>query len=241
MEKMNKVRKFKFSGRIAVDDTKHLLKEQVIDGSVIPPNYIYIPGVGNVAQYAPTIFGKFIGYNPPLDCSGYFMSAKFQPNNNCYAYGSVITSNSFPQPGRINGYLLPKNFTGADVVKGAAMDGLVDVGSTLEDIKSHKNSSDSDGHYVALLISPADVTYEWPGDYHWVRCDDNSQFLTWSQKDGGDQVTNFDFAGEPISNPQTANWTVNQGPISSSDPSELLVKYVFYTYMFVPNTGVNII
>ncbi|MFX0557034.1 hypothetical protein ACOCEA_09550 [Maribacter sp. CXY002] len=237
---MSKPRKFKFSGRIPEDDTRHLLKAQVTDESIIPPHYVHITGVGDIAQYAPTVFGKYNGYNPPTDCDGYFMSAKFQPNNNCYAYGCVITSNSFPQPGRINGYLLPANFTGQDVVKGATMDGLKDVGASLEQLKTHQESNANAGHYVALLISPTDATNGWPGDYHWVRCDD-IQLSTWSQKDGGDQVTNFDFAGEPIINPQTANWKVNQGPISKSNPSELVVSYDFYTYMFVPSTGVNII
>ena len=56
-----------------------------------------------------------------------------------------------------------------------------------------------------------------------------------------DQVTNFDFAGNPISNPISANWTVNQGPTSKQDPSELVVEYDFYCFMFVPEQGVNII
>ena len=235
------MRKFKFSGRVDETNTKHLLKEQVTDGTVIPPTYVNIPGVGNIPQYAPTFFGTFNGYNPPTDCNGYYMSAKFQPNNNCYAYGCVICSNTFPQPGRINGYLLPSNFTGADVVTGAEKDGLQTLGSSIEELKAHQKSVGGVGHYVALLISPADQTYGWPGDYHWVRCDDNVNFESWSQKDGGDQVTNFDFAGEPIVNPQNSNWTVNQGPISSSNPDELLVSYDCICYRYVPPTGVNII
>jgi hypothetical protein len=95
------------------------------------------------------------------------------------------------------------------------------------------------------MISAPSGAY-WPGDYHWARCD-NSEFNSWSQKDGGDQVTNFDFAGNPIVDPSIANWSVNQGPIQPDktqpgfDPNDMVVDYVFYCYMFVPDTGVNII
>jgi len=83
-----------------------------------------------------------------------------------------------------------------------------------------------------------DPTANWPGDYHWARCDDTAAWI-WSQKDGGDQVTNFDFAGESITDPSTANWRVNQGPLS--DGNEYRVSYDFAYYMYVPNTGVTII
>lgn len=74
-----------------------------------------------------------------------------------------------------------------------------------------------------------------------MRCDDPVNYASWSQKDGGDQVTDFDFAGQPITLPSTANWTVNQGPISASDPDDLVVSYEFFTYMYVPNGAVDII
>ena len=99
------------------------------------------------------------------------------------------------------------------------------------------------GHFVALMISPAGDA-NWPGDYHWSRCDNSSGSCgSWSQKDGNDQVTNFDFAGNLITDPATANWTVNQGPIQTGSDvgDDQIVDYAFYCYMFVPDSGVNII
>jgi hypothetical protein len=231
---------FRFSGRVHPHSRLHQLKEEALADHVIPPTWVHIPGVGNIPQYADTVYGTSTEYDPAGDCNGYFMSSKFQPNNNCYAYGCVIASNSFPQPGRKNGYTLPSPFTGADVVHGAELDGLHNVGTEIDDVQAHADGVDTaPGHYVALLISKADKKNNWPGDYHWVRCDDLGAG-TWSQKDGSDQVTNFDFAGHPITDPATANWTVNQGPTGSGQ-SDLIVHYDFYTYMFVPSSGVDII
>ncbi len=239
---MNPSRVFRFSGRIAPENRAHMLKARAVGDVILPPSYVNVPGVGEIPQYSPTVYGPFMGYNPAKDCGGNFMSYRFQPNNNCYAYGSCVASNSFPQPGRINSYLLPANFTGADVVTGATKDGLVNIGPNRNDLAKHRDAGGYKiGHYVALLISPPDTTYGWTGDYHWVRCDDSQGLSCWSQKDGGDQVTDFDFAGNRISDPATANWDVNQGTISSTDPSELIVSYDFYTYMFVPNGKVNIL
>lgn len=99
------------------------------------------------------------------------------------------------------------------------------------------------GHFVALMVSPA-ILPHWPGDYHWARCDNSSgDCRSWSQKDGSDQVTNFDFAGHPISNPIEANWQVNQGQVNpqAEDYRDMVVDYFFYGFMFVPASGVNII
>jgi hypothetical protein len=233
----------KFSGRVAPYDELHqVVPEGVPEDSdqLIAPTYVSIPGVGQVAQYAQTVVGSPIGYNPAQDCNGYFMSARFQPNNNCYAYACDIASNSFAQPGRMHGYLYPDPPTGPGVQSGAEQDGLVSVGTSTEDLESHAASAGG-GHYVALMISEADTANGWPGDYHWARCDDPVKFSSWSQKDGGDQVTNFDFAGNPITVPATANWTVNQGPISASDADDLVVSYEFFAYMFVPAGQVTII
>ncbi|MBT6158217.1 MAG: hypothetical protein HOL01_20460 [Planctomycetaceae bacterium] len=233
--------RLKFSGRVHPESKFHQLRAEAGPDHVIPPTWVPIPGVGEVAQYSPTVFGKSIAYDPPNNCEGNFMSAKFQPNNNCYAYGTNIASNSFPQPGRINGYLLPSNFTGADVVKGATMDGLRVAGNTIDDIGEHADAATSAGHYVGLMISAPDSSLDWPGDYHWCRCDVGAPYNSWSQKDGSDQVTNFDFAGNPIIYPSEANWTVNQGPTPQLNKDDMVVSYIFYTYMFVPNQGVNII
>lgn len=142
----------------------------------------------------------------------------------------------------MHGYLYPDPPTGPGVRAGAEKDGLQFVGTESDDIRTHaEKGSPGAGHYVALLISEADAQYGWPGDYHWVRCDDPLEYRSWSQKDGGDQVTDFDFSGRPIADPANSNWTVNQGPISEQDPDDLLVSYDFYAYMYVPQGAVSII
>lgn len=243
---------FKFSGRIAESDRLHSTKEEEAEGALIPPKYVPT-GWGQVPQYAPTVRDKKTGYSPAADCDGYFMSYKYQPNNNCYAYGCNIASNSFAQPGRYSGAPpFSNDFTAEHVTNNAVSDGLVYVGKSMEDVYNHSKEN-IPGHYVALMFSEpeknigGDPNADWPGDYHWARCDDVAT-SSWSQKDGGDQVTNFDFAGQPISNPATANWSVNQGPIGKtegnegSDPNEYVVAYVFYCFMFVPyDDSVNII
>jgi hypothetical protein len=280
---------FKFSGKIGPDDRlhqvtrapsanaapdEHYLAPQTISVTIVqPPN----TGTIGVPQYsAPVNGGNPTGFNPATDCGGNFMSAKFQPNNNCYAYGCNITPNTFPQPGRKSGYLLtaadfqqPFPSLGELVAGYASRDGLVLAGRSMADLMQFKSSRQGtnpgsgtgpgagpaagpgvgagflNGHFVALMISPAGDA-DWPGDYHWARCDNSwGGCDSWSQKDGNDQVTNFDFAGNPITNPATANWTVNQGPLqdpkSSDNNEDQIVSYAFYCFMFVPTTGVNII
>lgn len=237
--------RFKFSGMIEPGSLMHAYKELATTGTLIPPTYVSTTW-GNVPQYAPTLRDTNAGYNPAGDCNGYFMSYRYQPNNNCYAYGCNIASNSFAQPGRLSGApSLATNFTAQHVMQNAESDGLVYVGNSSTDVQNYAATAGS-GHYVALMFSApesdigGDPTANWPGDYHWARCDDLGA-SQWSQKDGGDQVTNFDFAGQPITDPSTANWTVNQGPISSSNNDEYIVAYDFYCYMFVPDGAVNII
>lgn len=274
---MNRTHKpFRFSGRIAPQDSlhqvttahalgatpdEHYIAPTTVTVNVIqPPNHAPI----GVPQYGPTVNGGIpSAFEPAGDCQGNFMSYKFQPNNNCYAYGCNITTNTFPQPGRRSGYLLTasdfnQSFStlGELVASYAVKDGLVLVGTSMKDLMAFKSSKQGtnpgqnvgsgflNGHFVALMISPAGDA-NWPGDYHWARCDNSSGACdSWSQKDGNDQVTNFDFAGNPITNPMTANWTVNQGPIPSGSPNagqDQLVDYSFYCFMWVPASGVNII
>lgn len=247
---------FRFSGRIGSGNLLHSTKEDAPDGALIPPSYVSTKW-GSVPQYAPTVREKATGYDPAGDCNGYFMSYKYQPNNNCYNYACNMATNSFAQPGRGSG--APSfwhDLTAEHVKDNAVSDGLVYIGTTLADVEEHAKAG-QDGHYIALMISPPesnignDPKANWPGDYHWARCDDLAA-SSWSQKDGGDQVTNFDFAGMPITNPASANWRVNQGPISPQAPgqpvnpnlndnNEYVVSYAFYCFMFVPNSSINII
>ena len=234
-------RAFKYSGRIAEGDLRHSVREEAPNGALIPPTYVQ-SAWGTVPKYGPTVQTKGTGYNPAGDCNGNFMSNAYQPNNNCYAYGCNITPNSFPQPGRGSGAPnLWQNFTPEQVRDNAVSDGLIFVGYAMEDLLAHaaaENADGSNGHYVALMFSPpennigGDPNANWQGDYHWARCDSLSP-MSWSQKDGSDQVTNFDFAGQPISDPSVANWRVNQGPISKNDNNEYRVTYAFYCFMFV--------
>lgn len=265
-------RQFKLSGMVAPQDQFHQLigsttalaaapDVHFIAPTVLDVNIVYpTQKVIHIPQYADTVVGEAAGrYDPAGDCQGYFMSYKFQPNNNCYAYGCNITPNTFPQPGRRSGYQLvgddfkkPFDEIGKLVSDYAVKDGLQLAGRTFEELMQFKSSKQGTnpggigagylaGHFVALMISPAGEG-GWPGDYHWARCDNSSAACnSWSQKDGGDQVTNFDFAGKPISNPMDANWTVNQGPVSKTDDRALIAEYGFYCFMFVPEQGVNII
>lgn len=249
---------FRFSGMIS-----HLV-HGVVDNNSAPDEHQVAPKtvqititnpppqrVVGIPQYSPTVVGGTAGYNPATNCEGNFMSYKFQPHNNCYAYGCNIAPNTFPQPGRAHGNLITSaTLNGPSIRAFAEADGLAFVGFAKENLgeflTAKRAGGATGGHFVALMISPAGDA-NWPGDYHWARCDDMVNFSSWSQKDGGDQVTNFDFAGFPISDPAKANWTVNEGPIQPDktqpdyNPNDLIVDYAFYCYMYVPDTGVNII
>jgi hypothetical protein len=214
-----------------------------------------------IPQYAPTVRGQWVGYDPANDCDGMFMSYKFQPNNNCYNYACDIATNTFAQPGRYHGTdiwfqlppTVPPFFNAANVQAAAELDGLLYVGNSMAEVLAYQQPGP--GHFVALLISEiGDIN--WSGDYHWVRCDNSSAGCDqWSQKDGNDQVTNFDFAGNPITDPSKANWTVNTGQISAGSTvaslaggvlplvisQEFTVAYIFHCFMFVPDDQVNIL
>src|SRR5262249_54391600 len=147
-------------------------------------------------QYAPTVVGRLLAYDPSGDCDGHFTSSKFQVNNNCYNYACDIATNSYAQPGRIHEFFLEKEGgpTGSVIGRGAQLDGLLSIGgadTSLEYLAKFA-SEHQPGHIVALLISPPENSVRWRGDYHWVRCDSLERTF-WSQKDGSDQVTDFDF------------------------------------------------
>jgi len=228
----SRVRPFKFSGIFPADDSVHALVARGKE-SQIAPIWVPVPG-GSVAQYAATVRQPLpTAYAPATDCNGYFMSARYQPNNNCYNYGCDIATNSFAQPGRMHGVAMSP-FTPAQVIEAACADGLQNLGQGYPP----PSVLGGPGHVVALMLSAPDPTEGWPGDFHWARYDQRPG--AWSQKDGGDQITNFDFAGQPLLNPATANWTVNQGP-STNGGDEYIVSYQFVSFMLVPATGVSII
>src|SRR5438067_1564068 len=123
--------KFKLKGRIPDDDTRHQIM-----ASLTPPllaaKSVHVPGVGYVPQYADTVFGTSVRYDPANDCKGYFTSSKFQAHNNCYNYAVDIATNTIAQPGRRHGILLSASLgpDNADVVvKGAEADCLIHAGT----------------------------------------------------------------------------------------------------------------
>ena len=230
------IRELKFRGMLVEDDQIHAAQDT--EDKVIAPHKVPIPGGKFVPQYSPTVReNKDTAYDPAVDCGGNFMSYKFQPNNNCYNYACDIATNSFAQPGRKNGILLQSPPSGEQVRNAAEADGLEWLGTTYQSTEVLAGH----GHVVALVISPGAPDLGWPGDYHWVRYDKGQG--SWSQKDGGDQVTNFDFSGRRISDPAKANWQVNQGPSKECGivGDDVIVNYEFFGYMRVPPGRVDII
>ncbi|CAF0955034.1 unnamed protein product [Adineta steineri] len=125
-------------------------------------------------------------FSPQTENGGCFV--KKQSANNCYAYGTNIVTNTYPQPGRYSGTQLSA-ITCETVRKAAVLDGLVYYGTNLP--VDHPKS----GHFVALLL--------WPNiDYHWIRKDATG---FWSHKPGTGAVTNKDNTGSLISNPSISN------------------------------------
>jgi hypothetical protein len=234
-------RSFTFSGRIADDDAEHSIAYAA--QQLIAPIYVTVPGGQRIPQYSPTVVDSNNNYGPPTNCGGNFMSSRFQRNNNCYNYACNIASNSFAQPGRKQGVFLTGAMQGPEVLAAAQLDGLMAIGGSNMPLSALQSAAPylPTGHFVALFVSPADLSVSWPGDFHWVRCDVGSPFDSWSQKDGTDQVTNFDFAGAAINDPSLSNWTVNQGPIVANSLSEVVINYQFFAWLYVPYGMVDII
>lgn len=243
----------RFKGRIRfkgmISSKRHAPEELQVS-----PNYIKIPSGKWIPQYGPTVYGTSSRYDPAGNCKGNFMSYKFQPDNNCYNYGCNIATNTFAQPGRASGKPIA-SVHGEDVTAAAQADGLILIpgGATasLDDVRRfvrHQGITKEHGHVVGLMISAPDPKIGWAGDYHWCRCDNtwsavsNGAQMMFSQKDGGDQVTNFDFAGFQITNPAHANWSVNEGQLTDSTSNQSIISYDFYAFMYVPGVkAINII
>jgi hypothetical protein len=160
---------------------------------------------------APVQCPQCVAADAPAYNPGAWNIPTVQPYNNCYNYANNRITNTFAQPGRATGHMYTQLNTcvGAGAVQPAAIsDGLV-VAPNFTTPRAAGN-----GYYVALVL--------WPGtDFHWYRQDNVG---CWSHKPGGTPVVNVDNAGNPITNPQTAN----RGPYT-----------VFCTFM-VTGAGVNI-
>ena len=245
-------------------------------GTKVPPYSKTVIGTSTAYDPAINCEGNFMSYKfqPNNNCYNY--STNYATNS--FAQPGRMTQDNYHPVSIVldeQGKLSATNNsspTGPSIVTGAVSDGLINIGpgvattadniritrSELLDklptdyfIKLREESSEGVSHLVALLISEANESKGWPGDFHWVRCDDLVSF-TWSQKDGPDQITNFDFAGNPIdweNPPHLANWTCNNGPTAPTPivphpvkgNDDIVSVYKFYTYMWVPSSGINII
>lgn len=238
---------FKYRGLTSPNDPWHQIAATPIEATGVygpPPILRCIDCVGCVSQYAKTVVGDWAGFGPATDCNGYFTSKKYQVHNNCYNYALDIASNSFAWPGRLHKLLLKPPLAGDLVVRGAELDGLILLGSAADCLDDACEAIDEldddlqDGHLVALLIAQPDAKMSFPGDFHWIRCDDLDS-SSWSQKDGPDEVTTWDFAGRPVVNPRKADWTTNCGPDGTG--RDLFISYDFRAWMYVPHGRVSII
>ena len=204
-------------------------------------------------QFAPAVSGPNNGYDPAGDCNGLFMPYKMQPHNNCYNYACDNATSSFAWPGKNNNYkyqTVPGTpppgtsasimWLGSDLVQAAQQDGLLRIADPGPNISDLQVPTGRTGWFVALLVAPPDANFVG-GDFHWVRCDNKASFDSWSQKDGGYGVTNFDFAGNPITDPRNAIWTTNDGPWKPLAGADVMTTYTFYAFMFVPYPGVTIV
>jgi hypothetical protein len=114
--------------------------------------------------------------------------------NNCYNYGTNYWTNTFAQPGKAAGQQYT-SLSGCTVAPGerSAKDGAVADG--LIDLPGADNKCPAKGHLVALVVGP-------DYDYHWFRKGPNGR---WSHKPGPTPATLLDNAGNPITDPRTAD------------------------------------
>lgn len=133
------------------------------------------------------------GCAPPHELAWWNVPA-IQPLNNCYNYATNYRSNTFAQPGLASG-LKYTSLAGCAVAAGqrSAKDGA--VADCLIDLPAANNQCPGNGHLVALVVAPGI-------DYHWYRKGPDGK---WSHKPGQTAATLVDNAGNPITDPRTAN------------------------------------
>ncbi|MCK4795579.1 MAG: hypothetical protein KAV87_68245 [Desulfobacteraceae bacterium] len=125
-------------------------------------------------------------------------SGQIQYNNNCYNYATNYRTDTYAQPGEAANAKWT-NLSACDVPSPDISAKMGAISDCLIDDPAADNRCPSKGHLVALVIRPGDK-YTW--DYHWYRKGRNKY---WSHKPGGGLATNLDNAGNPISDPRTAN------------------------------------
>lgn len=248
-------RTFKFTGLSAADSPFHYivndLDSKKHDGGpgtlrITAPMTIPTNNGKQVAQWAKTERGPVTGFHPNSDCNGNFTAAKYQANNNCYNYACNIATNSFAVPGRMHGKAIldaSGQLLTDQLILAAEADGLQLIGDATmpwaEAFEKIGQTSPENGHVAVLLLSDPVPGIGWPGDFHFIRSDD-PKGAAWSQKAGNDQIANFDFAGDPISDPSAASWIINQGPEQLGGSTAFLAKYTFAAWMYVPIQEVQI-
>lgn len=170
-------------------DFRSFLDEQVnrfkLERAVIPtvdPSLIGSIAVVNLCKCAPP--HEVAWWNTPA----------IQPYNNCYNYATNYRTNTFAQPGLASAAKYT-SLSGCTVAAGqrSAKDGA--IADCLIDTPQANNKCPDNGHLVALVVAP---NY----DYHWYRKGPDGR---WSHKPGGTPATLLDNAGNPITDPRTAN------------------------------------
>lgn len=119
----------------------------------------------------------------------FWNGAAYIRRNNCYNYASNYRSNTFAQPGRQSGHLIPYPPTCSNGGTAVRWDGWADTCRATDNLT------------IALVI--------WPGtDFHFFRLASGG---LWCHKPGQTAARNYDNSGNLITNPQTAN----RGPYTS--------------------------
>ncbi len=162
------------------------IHESIIDRGVGAPNLVDNTGIEQFllemfrADVQPEVHGHvssrittihFLGAGEPLACPACVAADTplYQPENwnwqprqdwnNCYNYANNNATNTFAQPGRAHGIVLPKKYHCPEVQHAAEADGLVQVPNF------STTRPPNGGWYVALVVWP-------PGeDFHWYRQD----------------------------------------------------------------------
>jgi len=133
-------------------------------------------------------------------------------NNGCYNYATNKRTNTFAQPERASTGMAVAVMACTPILQSAIEDGLI---PWVENVQCP-----SDKRKVAFAVNPG-------MDFHFFRQDNNGN---WSHKVGPREVTNLDNAGNPITNPRTAN----RGPFVNfcaylcvrSDPGEVDISSI---------------
>ena len=176
-----------FSGMGAKAKFRKFLEEQIRDFRTNNP-VIVLP------KLPPVVIMDPCRCAPDPDLAWWNDGGPRQSGNNCYNYATNYRTDTFAQPGKaasamyttLAGCVVPPAMR--SVKAGAVADCLVDTPGA-------NNKCPSAGHLVALVMAPG-------FDFHWYRKGPDGK---WSHKPGSTQARLIDNAGNPITDPRTAN------------------------------------